>query len=237
MKKALMILGFIMFSFAIVQDAGAHAIWIESNTKAVKNKPHQVKVFYGEYPEGNPDSTQKWFSDLKNLEVWVISPSQRKTKLALVDAATHMASSFVPDEDGIYYITTSHPTKELGGTTKYEFSSVVPVSSGNVKMEAAAPDQLLAVIVQPKTYKSNELIALQVRKGAEVLAGKEVVIMSPEGWVKTLKTNDKGQVAFTPIIKGSYVIETSDYKKEEGEWNQKKYTGTWNGSTTRILVN
>jgi uncharacterized GH25 family protein len=217
-------------------DANAHAIWIESKAKATKNKAHEVKIFYGEYPSGVTDSTAKWYSDLKDLEVWISSPSNRKTKLELKDLSTHLSSSFIPDEDGLYYISTVHTTKDLGGTTKYEFSSVVPVLAGKA---AASPklEQPLAITVSPGSYQTGSQVGLQVWKGDHVFADGEVLIMSPEGWVKTVKTDNNGQVSFTPKLKGNYVIETTHYQKEAGEWNAKKYTHTWKGSTTHILVN
>jgi uncharacterized GH25 family protein len=218
-------------------EARAHAIWIESNSKATKNKVHDVKVFYGEYPSGVSDSTAKWYSDLKTLEVWVTSPSKKRTKLELSDLSTHLTSSFIPDEDGLYYISTVHTTKDLGGKTKYEFSSVAPVLSGKATAAPLTLEQPLAVIVKPDEYKVNNLVEIQVWKAGQAFVDGEVLIMSPEGWVKTVKSDANGKVSFTPKLKGNYVIETSEYKKEDGEWNAKQYTHTWKGSTTRILVN
>lgn len=239
MKKITLILALAAIYLGISQSADAHAIWIESGSKATKNKAHDVKIFYGEYPAGEIEPTEKWYSDLKSLEVWVISPSKKKTKLTLSDAVSHLSSSFVPDEDGIYYITTVHSTRDLGGTTKYEFSSVAPVLSGKAAAAAApaALEQPLSIVVQPAAYKTNGLVELQVWKDGEAFADGEVLIMSPEGWVKTVKADDRGQVSFIPKLKGNYVIETSHYRKEAGEWNSKPYTHTWKGSTTRILVN
>lgn len=220
------------------EDASAHAIWIQSDPKASKNKTHEVKIFYGEYPSGETDSTAKWYSDLKDLEVWVTSPSQRKTKLELKDVATHLASSFIPDEDGLYYISTVHATKDLGGTTKYEFSSLVPILSGKAGAASGpVPSASLAVVSEPKLYRDNEVIELQVWNGTKAFGEAEVLIMSPEGWVKTLKTDDQGKVSFKPQSKGRYVIEASEFKKEAGQWNDKAFTHSWKGTTTSFIVN
>jgi uncharacterized GH25 family protein len=237
MKKLIVLLIIMATYFVGTQQASAHAVWIESNSKATKNKVHEVNVFYGEYPSGQSDSTAKWYSDLKNLEVWVISPSQKKTKLEMKDLSTHLTSSFIPEEDGIYYVSTVHTTKDLGGTTKYEFSSVVPVLSGKATAAPSSLEQALSVLVQPDVYKTNKTIELQAWKDGQAYADAEVLIMSPEGWVKTVRADNNGKVSFTPKLKGSYVIETSANKKEAGEWNAKQYTRTWKGSTTRILVN
>ena len=115
MKSIILFLAIVAAYLAGAPAANAHAIWIESNAKATKSKPHEVKIFYGEYPEGEIETTAKWYSDLKTLEVWV--------------------------------------------------------------------------------------------------------------------------VRFTPKIKGSYVLEASDYQPENGEWQQKPYTHSWKGATTRILIN
>lgn len=237
MKKVLLSIVALIACLTLTQQANAHAIWIESNSKGSKNKPQQVKVFYGEYPEGVADPVEKWYSDLKGLQVWVISPSQRKSQLTLTNAKDFLSASFTPDEDGVYYVTTVHATKDLGGTTKYEFSSVAPVLVGSPITAPAAPAQSLALIVAPKPYKVNDQVQLQVWKDGQAFVGGEVLVMSPEGWVKTIKTDDKGQITFSPKLKGNYVIEASDYKKEEGKWNDKDYTHSWKGSTTRILVN
>jgi hypothetical protein len=220
------------------EDASAHAIWIQSDPKASKNKAHEVKVFYGEYPSGETDSTAKWYSDLKDLEVWVTSPSQRRTKLELKDLSTHLATSFIPDEDGLYYISTVHATKDLGGTTKYEFSSLVPILSGKAGMSPGpVPAASIAVVSEPKLYRDDEVIELQVRKGTEAFSQAEVLIMSPEGWIKTLKTDAHGKVSFHPQSKGRYVIEASEFKKEAGQWNDKAFTHSWKGTTTSFIVN
>jgi uncharacterized GH25 family protein len=238
MKKIIILLVVLATSIGAGLKVNAHAIWIESHQKASKNKAHEVKICYGEYPEGERDSVSKWYSDLKDLEVWVISPSQKKTKLNLQNAVTHLSSSFIPDEDGIYYISTTHVAKELGGTTKYEFSSVLPVVSGNISVgTAASPAMALSVIAAPKSYRSNQPIELLVKMDGEVHKKGEVSIMSPEGWVKTLHTDDSGKVVFTPNLKGLYVIEATDYKKEAGQWHDKSFTHAWKGSTTSFIVN
>ncbi|MBT2559427.1 DUF4198 domain-containing protein [Hymenobacter sp. ISL-91] len=221
--------------------ASAHAVWIESITKATKNKAHGVKIYYGDYPEGVIEPTQKWYSDLKTLEVWVVSPSGKKTQLPLTDAATHLTASFTPTEDGLYHLTTVHVTKELGGTTKYEFSSVAPVLAGSATTTtttaAAAPQVPLSIVTAPKSHRVNTPVEVQVRKDGQPFQDGKVELMSPEGWVKTMKTDANGKLVFTPQLKGSYVLEASDYQAQTGEWNQQNHTHFWQGATTHIVVN
>src|SRR5690606_961184 len=153
------------------------------------------------------------------------------------NVSSHLTTSFVPDEEGLYYLTTVHTTKDLGGTTKYEFSSVAPVISGRAASGSIpAPALPLAIVSEPKVHPTNQSLALQVMKETAAFANAEVVIISPTGWVQTLKTNEQGKVSFTPQWKGDYVIEASDYNKEAGQWHDKAFTASWQGSTTRIIV-
>ncbi|TGE21018.1 DUF4198 domain-containing protein [Hymenobacter metallicola] len=236
MKTILLFLAVVAVGLAGPHTADAHAIWLETSAQAAKNKAHEVKIFYGEYPEGELEPTAKWYSDLKTLDVWVSGPGQQRTKLTLTDATTHLVGSFTPSQDGVYYLTTTHTTKDLGGTTKYAFSSVAPVLVGKAAV-VAAPAAALFVLVQPKAYKANDPVEVQVWKDGKAFQEGKVELMSPEGWVKTMKTDVNGKVTFTPRLKGSYVLEASDYQPEAGEWNQQKYTHSWHGSTTRILIN
>ncbi|WP_400193272.1 DUF4198 domain-containing protein [Hymenobacter sp. B81] len=237
MKTLILFLAGLAAILVGTSTATAHAIWIESPTKATKHKAHEVKIVYGDYAEGVVEPTAKWYSDLKTLEVWVTGPAQQKTRLTLTDAGTHLVASFVPEADGLYYLSTVHATRELGGSTKYEFSSVTPVLVGRGAAALAPPAQPLAIVVAPRAYKANEPVEAQVWKAGQVFKNGKVELMSPEGWVKTVQTDANGKLVFTPKLKGSYVLEASDYQEQAGEWHQKKYTHFWQGSTTRILIN
>jgi uncharacterized GH25 family protein len=219
------------------QVAMAHAIWIESKAVASKNQEHSVKIFYGEYASGEIENTDKWYSDLKNIEVWVHTPSQKKVKLQLVDQQNHLSSSFVPSEDGTYYISTVHTAKELGGTTKYEFSSLLPVQVGRTPLnKTIAIEQPLSVNRQTDLLKQNAKITLLVQHKGKPLGNAEVIVMSSSGWTRTYKSDSQGLVSFDPLWKGAYVIEASNYQPETGNWEGKAFTHAWQGTTTFFEV-
>ncbi len=218
------------------QFVAAHAVWIETEGKAAKNRVQVVKVFYGEFPEGLPDSTSKWYSDVKSLEVYVTSPGGKRTKLKLEDAFTCLNASFTPQEEGLYYISTEHTAQDLGGTTKYTFIAMKPVLVGDSGTAERLPDVSLAILSDPAGYSIKKQIELTVLNNGQPYAGGEVQIMTAAGWVKTIKANQEGKIRFTPVLKGAYVIETSTYTKQEGEWNQKAFTHAWSGATTHLIV-
>ncbi|MBE8714335.1 DUF4198 domain-containing protein [Sphingobacterium hungaricum] len=218
-----------------VNLAEAHAIWIEASPIANKNQPQTVKIFYGEYANAEIEPTQDWYSDLKTIEVWLISPSQKKTKLTLSDQKTFLQAEFTPEEDGTYFVSTEHAAKDLGGQSKYVFSSVIPVQVGKSPSQVK-PASALAVTAQAKTFTLKDDVTLQVTAKGIAAANAEVLVMSASGWSKTFKTDQNGTINFKPLWKGNYVIETSTYQEQAGKWNDKGHTHVWQGSTTFIQV-
>ena len=218
------------------QFVSAHAVWIETEGKAAKNRVQVVKVFYGEFPEGLPDSTSNWYSDVNSLEVYVTGPGGKRTKLVLEDAFTCLNGSFIPEEEGLYYISTEHTAQDLGGTTKYTFIAMKPVLVGDSGTAERLPDVSLAILSDPAGYSIKKEIELTVLNNGQPYAGGEVQILTAAGWVKTIRANQEGKIRFTPVLKGAYVIETSTYTKQEGEWNQKAFTHAWSGATTHLIV-
>ena len=62
--------------------SNAHAIWIETNTEAKVGDWHEVRVFFGEPNETNkPTPTERWYSDLNTLSLFLISPSGKVVTL------------------------------------------------------------------------------------------------------------------------------------------------------------
>jgi len=236
MKNNFYNLLFVLTLCLITSATQAHAIWIEVNPVASLNKPQEVKVNYGEYVAAEIENVDKWYSDLKNLEVWLISPSNQKIKLSLIDRQSFLQTSFTPNEEGTYLITTVHAAKDLGGTTKYQFASNASVSVGQatpVDFSSLA----LSVFTDSKIYSLKDQVTLQVFVNGEPSPNTEVIVMSASGWSKTFKSNEQGQVFFTPLWSGDYVIETSTYQESQGNWKGNNYSHLWQGSTTFIKVN
>lgn len=213
----------------------AHALWIESSPFAVKNKVHDIKIYYGEYASNEIEPIDKWYSDVTDFEIFVTTPSQRKVALTKNPAQDHFQSSFVPEEDGVYMISIVHAAKDLGGATKYEFSSIALVSVGprSTQVLNKVP---FCIQIQPKIFQKGEVVdALVLQNGIPVRQG-ELLVMSQEGWSKAFKTDDYGRVRFPVIWLGQYVLEASVSIEEEGQWYDKPFKKTWFGTTTSIQV-
>src|SRR5690349_17315106 len=129
MNKLKLLLLLIFFSIGTVQ-LHAHALWIETASTGKKGQAQDVKVFYGEYASKELEETGKWYSDVKDFTLWLTVPGKEKVQLNTTAGTNFFSASFTPEEDGIYLLTVSHEAKDLGGATKYEFSSVAAVAVG-----------------------------------------------------------------------------------------------------------
>ena len=64
----------------------------------------------------------------------------------------------------------------------------------------------------------------------------KIKVIAPNGWEKELWTNDKGEISFTPIWSGNYMVEFAYTEKSAGEHNGKKYDEIWKMATYQIAV-
>ncbi|KGE13034.1 DUF4198 domain-containing protein [Sphingobacterium deserti] len=217
------------------QAASAHAIWLESSAKATKGQAQEVRVYYGEYATGELEKTTAWYSDLKSLEVFVVKSDQSEEKLTLQDKGDHFVSTFTPTEDGVYLIYTSHPTKDLGGKTRYEFTSQIAVQAG--KSEAVAKSKLpYQLTIGTKAIKKGGKVALQVTNNGQPVKDQDVLLMSEAGWSKTFKTDAQGIANVDVLWSGKYVAEFGHSEEVKGTWHGQEYNATWQGLTTSFLV-
>lgn len=235
MKATYYLLFFLAALLGGQQTVQAHAIWLESVATGNKGKAQQVRVYYGEYATGEIEKTADWYSDLRSLEVFLLKPDQSVEKLSLTDKGDHFEASFTPTADGNYLVYTSHPTKDLGGQMRYEFTSQIAVQVGAAADISAGklPYQLLAPV---KKHRTGGKVSLFLKKDGQPLADQDVLVMSSSGWSKTYKTNAQGEIIVDALWAGTYVAEYSHMEKVSGTWHGKEYTSTWQGITTSFTV-
>ncbi len=218
------------------QRAEAHAIWIETAPYGAPAKAHTVRIYYGEYEVRKLENTADWYSDLRDLEVYVSQPGHEKIKLSLADKGSYLETTFVPQQKGLYFVSTSHATKELGGTMRYEFTSQVAVLVGNDPAKTlfdALPYQLY---VSPQEYTKGDKITVYLTNDGQALAEQDIVVMSPSGWSKHYTSDNQGRVIVDALWEGVYVVEFGHTTQVNGTWHGNSYTENWQGITTSFLV-
>ncbi len=231
----------ILFTLLLIATSSqlfAHALWIETKITGKIGISQEVKIFYGEYVSNERDSVSKWYSDVKDFSLWLSTPGKEKIKLVTTPGSNFYSASFKPESDGVYVLSVVHEAKELGGTTKYEFSSLATVAVGKAGAinwnEISSP--LHASVIDAKVYKANTPVKIKAILNGKVLADKNVSVFSPAGWSKEYKTDENGEIEFSPLWAGRYVLEVTDYQKITGEHHEKNYTATWQGATSSFEV-
>ncbi len=217
MKSIINLLAICLFAFV-----NAHTVWIETELGGKVNKKHEIKVFFGEIEKPTP--TAKWFSDIKDLELRIISPSG---KVSVIKEKTqqenYYSSFFTPMEKGVYTISVKHLVKDTFKKMKITYHSVAfmstDASNNHVKMGVSP----LEMVVEHPQHKLNKENKLQFLFNGEAKSKHKVKIVSDNGWEQNVMTNVKGEVKFEPLWKGKYLVEFVNSQKEEGLHNEQPF--------------
>lgn len=213
----------------------AHALWIESDPSGTKNKNHEIKIYYGEYSQGLIEPFDKWYSDVKNFKIYLISPSQKKTEIPKTALTDHFSATFVPTENGTYFIYIDHPSKDPYQTTAFQFLATAKVQVGKASLSYL--DLALAIDLDSSNYQVGDIVRAKVTRNAKDFANAEVEVSLPDGWVKKFKTDDHGIIHFTAPVKGKYIIEVTDTENKKVNWFGKSIDKIWRANTIALLVN
>ncbi|WP_276380745.1 DUF4198 domain-containing protein [Flavobacterium sp. H4147] len=217
----------------------AHALWIETKTTGTKGKAQEISVYFGEFSDNDITKADKWFSDLKDFTLVVISPSKKETKLTSKALDNKYQAFFTPDEDGVYTIVMHHTVKDVYGTMKLDYNSSATVVVGNKTAGnvAAANNNVISVFSEnADTAKKNTAITVSALYNGDIAKSQKIKVIAPNGWEKELWTNDKGEISFTPIWSGNYMVEFAYTEKSAGEHHGKKYDEIWKMATYQIVV-
>lgn len=190
----------------IIVGAQAHALWIHTASNAEKGKPHPFKIYYADYHENAIESVADWYSDVKEFELYLISPSGEKSKLNPTATAEYFEGSFTPEEEGEYRLEISHTADPGESKTAYQFNAFAQVRVGKGKSkDKVATDLALIREADSSVYK--------VLFKGKPLAEGEVMVLGPDAVVQELKTGKKGKTNLDLTAKGTYYAEATHTEK------------------------
>jgi uncharacterized GH25 family protein len=220
MKKA--IVSMMLLLSAVV--ANAHAVWIETSLIGTKNKSQEVRVYLGEYAEGVRDSVSKWFSNMKDVELFVTAPDGKREQITLKANGNHLVGNFTPSQDGSYALSITHTVAEIYGEVKIIYYASATVNTGKASASQLPAATALAVVPASETPKKLQQTSVKVLNAQQPLAEAKVEVCSPAGWIKTQHSDAKGEVSFAPLEAGQYMFEAVRTEKTPGtHTNGKTY--------------
>jgi len=213
----------------------AHALWIETNSSGTINNTHEITIYYGEYSQGLVEPFDKWYSDVNDFKIYVISPTQKKTEISKAALADSYRATFTPTENGTHIIYIDHSAKDTYQTTAYEFLAMAKVHVGNNSLIQV--DLPLAIDLESNNFKVGDIVTAKVTRNAKVFANVEVEIVLPDGWVKKVKSDDQGLISFKIPVKGKYLFEVTDTENKNSNWFGKNIDNIWRANTLVLFVN
>lgn len=217
----------------------AHALWIETKATGTKGKAQEISVYFGEFSENDITVSAKWFSDLKDFSLVLVTPSKKEIKLTATALENKYQAFFTPDEEGVYTVVMHHTVKDVYGTMKLDYNSSATVVVGNASKGNEAHFNTNAISLFSKaatTAKKGDKITVNALYEARVAKHQKMKVIAPNGWEKELWSDENGAISFTPIWSGNYMVEFAYTEKAPGEQNGKKYDEIWKMATYFIPV-
>lgn len=227
---------FNFIAFFLCISLHAHTVWIEANPNGKLNKQQEIKIFFGE-PD-SPTFTEKWFSDIKDLQVKLTSPSGKTQILDKQQKESHYTAFFTPSEKGIYTISVNHLVKDVFRGMKITYQSVAFVNVGSKEnKELILGDLPLQIGFDTFIPKTNKTKIFHFLKEGKIAEKERVSITAQNGWGMSYRTSNKGEIKFVPLWKGKYLVEFSWSKKEEGNHNGNPYQTDYQTINYLISIN
>lgn len=232
-------LSFVLLALLFSASSFAHALWIETKAAGIKGKPQAIDVYFGEFSDKDITKTAKWFSDIKDFSLVVITPSKKEIKLTAAALEDKYQAFFTPDEEGVYTVAMHHTVKDVYGTMKLDYNSSATVTVGNLSKgnEAAANTNTISLFSKEvTTAKKDTEVKVNALYEGKTASKRKIKVIAPNGWEKELWSSKEGEIAFTPLWSGNYMVEFAYTEKAPGEHNGKKYDEVWKMATYFIAV-
>ncbi len=186
-------------------NVAAHALWLEGDTAA-------TRLYFGEYAENLRESSP---GRLDNI----IEPA-----VTVIDAAGEGKPAEARRENNHFAIT--------GGATVLVQALKQPVREQSVRESGEISNPAQRRFLYARLGKGGSL-PLDIQNNGNLLrlsfmgkpvAKAEIVVIAPNGWEKHLRTDEKGETAFSLPEPGLYVIEATHELSKTGEFGGKPYT-------------
>ncbi|MFA4870437.1 MAG: hypothetical protein WC623_19735 [Pedobacter sp.] len=196
--------------------ASAHAVFIETALKGNKGKAHTIKVVYGEPDEHEEISKWWWYKEGTVVKLTLTKADGSKEILKLTPQNNALVATFTPDQDGVYHVAIQHETeRKTGAKSQYQINAHASIQVGNSKKGNLATNVGNALVVYPAQdlLNNKKEVALTLYENGKPAVKAFFQIISPNGWIKWIETDQNGVARFIPEWKGKYFAEGS--KKEK----------------------
>ena len=213
----------------------SHALWVETAAFGQKGVTQEIKIYFGEYTTHDISAPGEWLSDLSEFSLLLITPDNKEIPLQTKAAKDHYTATFTPQEEGAYKVVIHKVAKELyyGYRLDYNSSAIVQVGADPVTVSHF---NKISIAPELKNYRVNDTIHFETFVDASFTGDKEVQVMAPNTWVKTIYPDDAGKANFVPLWPGKYIVEMIVKANTKGQHNGAEFTTDFHCATYAIEV-
>ena len=217
------LLSIVLFLISFTQ-LNAHAIWIETSTQAKVGDTHQVRIFFGEPNETNkPTPTQKWYSDLGELSLMLISPSGKTTELKKEQAEDYYFAHFQVTEEGVYKLEINHLVAKVYKRMRLRYQAVAFVSTSTENQITILGDKNFFQL-QTNTFFQGNTFSYKAFYKKKPFKQKNITFDFSVDKSVSLPTDKKGEITFnTEEDTRPFVVNLAKKKKNRGKHNNRKH--------------
>lgn len=214
-----------LLAFFALLSASAHSLWIETAPTGQLAQLHEIRIFFGQPEKDKPTPTEKWFSNLREVQVQLISPSGKEIALpALTPTATYYTTSFTPTEEGTYRVRIDHSVRNVHRERRITYlsesfihvgkSTANRLRMGSPRLQFDLPTQALI---------SGHKYDWRFFENKRSYAKGNVEIVLPSITSDYLELNKKGSCTFAPTEKGKHFVVVTHNDKQAGTHHGTPY--------------
>lgn len=245
MKKTITLILVLVFTSAI-----AHGIWLEVVNKGRVGKETTVHIYFGEINNDIREEGLKHYDSDRFKGFKILTKAQGSTTteaLSPKPSEKSFGAVFTPKKAGIYQVVAigeDAPVRDMSergrGISKSNtyLRTIFEASERGKKQEGKidlSPMMRYDIVPFPAKngfgnydshtsfWRVDERVYGTFYIDSKPAVGKEIKVVSPDGWAVVRKTDDKGQFNFTPYKKGKYQAVFQLREKKKGTFQGKEY--------------
>jgi uncharacterized GH25 family protein len=188
-------------------NVAAHALWLEGGGSNTANAGG-TKLYFGEYAENLREPSPGRLDSIIEPAVTVLDSKGEAKQVTARREGNHFA---IPGGGAVLVQALRHPVREPQGEKSFppqrRFLYARLGKGGSLPLDI---------------HNNGDMLGLSFL--GKPVAKAEVIVIAPDGWEKHLRTDEKGEVAFSLPEPGLYVIEVTHEFEKPGEFEGKPYT-------------
>lgn len=186
-------------------DAAAHALWLERDAGA-------TRLYFGEYAENLRESSPGRLDSIIEPRVTIVNAKGVEKPVEARRESNYFAIPAGKEaQDGAVLVqalkqSIREPQGQIPSPTYRRFLYTRLGSGGSLPLDIQESGNTLRLTYLGKPVPKTE-----------------IVVIAPNGWEKHLRTDEKGEVTYSLLEPGLYVIEAKYEMHKPGEFEGKAY--------------